>query len=75
MYSCNILESEQRSCLMADPRVDKLEQQFASIKAMIEGLVKKSDDQARRMEENNSKVDTLLSKGGNVSGSEENSNS
>jgi hypothetical protein len=59
---------------MADPRVDKLEQQFASIKTMIEGLVKKSDDQSRRMEETNAKVDTLLSKGSNASSSGENSN-
>jgi hypothetical protein len=60
---------------MADPWVDKLEQQFASIKTMFEGLVKKSEDQSRRMEETNAKVDNLLSKGNNASSFRENSNS
>ena len=55
--------------------MDKLKQQFARIKTMIEGLVKKYDDQTKHMEENNSKVDTLLPKKGNASGFGENSNS
>jgi hypothetical protein len=56
---------------MADPRVDRPEQQFSSLKTIIEGLAKNSDEQSKKMDENTAKVNNLLYK--ENSGSCENS--
>jgi hypothetical protein len=50
---------------MADTPVDLLEKQFTGLVTMMEGLIKRSDDQTRMMEEHTARVDSLLSKGSN----------
>jgi hypothetical protein len=44
---------------MANSRVDQLEQQFVSLMAMFESMMKKSDERMKMMEK---KLDSLLSK-------------
>lgn len=53
---------------MVDPRVDLLEKQFTGLVTMMEGLIKRSDDQTRMMEKHAARVDSLLSKGSNHTG-------
>jgi hypothetical protein len=43
---------------MANPRVDRLEHQFISLRAMFESFINKSDE---RMEMMKKKLDSLLS--------------
>lgn len=65
MHSCNNLVLEPSSYSLANPRVDQLEQQFASIKTIFEGLMKQMAKNTKVLAKNAKgieEINNLLSK-------------
>jgi uncharacterized protein YoxC len=51
MYSRNNLVLEPNSFSMADPRLERVEQQIASLQKMFEGFMKSSSEQTKKLTE------------------------
>jgi uncharacterized coiled-coil protein SlyX len=66
-YSRNILESEPRSCSMANSRLDRLEQQLSNLVTMCEVLMKKMEKNNETIKANNAKLYALVAKFDNCS--------